>query len=368
MRLATVEPDEAGLERIELIWRALEHRSRPSYFLTWGWIENWLAMLPPDQRPVLGVLRDHDRIAGALFLGRQSLVRHRVVPSRALYANATGVTGYDELCIEHNQILGDPISIRQLIEVLPDDWDELCLPGFDARVLGEVPDGHRVVVEREVAAPFVDLAQVRAAGDYLALLSANTRAQIRRARRRVARDDRGRESARDGGLVLDVATTTSEALAIFDELVALHAASWQTRGEPGAFADPWFEQFHRRLIERRFAHGEIWLARLRAGRRTMGCLYNFVIGDRVLFYQSGLAHDDDPVVKPGLLCHAAAIERCARDGLAVYDLLGGDARYKASLATGATRLAWVRVQRPRLRFAIEDRVRQWKHALVEAWS
>jgi hypothetical protein len=85
----------------------------------------------------------------------------------------------------------------------------------------------------------------------------------------------------------------ASAEAIYDELVALHTASWRARGARGAFADPWFDRFHRRL-------------------------------------------------------------------------LGGEARYKQSLATGATRLARLCVQRARLRFAIEDRVRQWKHAVAGA--
>src|SRR5262249_50784750 len=142
------------------------------------------------------------------------------------------------------------------------------------------------LVDREIAAPFVDLAQVRAAGDYLALLSANTRAQIRRARRAL------------GACELEIAGSTAHALEIYDELVELHSASWRARGQDGAFADPWFERFHRRLIERRFAHGETELVRLRAGRTTIGCVYNLIANDRVLFYQSGLARFDDPRVKP----------------------------------------------------------------------
>jgi hypothetical protein len=46
----------------------------------------------------------------------------------------------------------------------------------------------------------------------------------------------------------------------------------------------------------------------------------------------------------------------------------GSARYKASLATGATQLVWLRVQRTHLRFAIEQRVRDWKHAIVGAFA
>jgi CelD/BcsL family acetyltransferase involved in cellulose biosynthesis len=354
-QLEFVDPHAACAKAI---WCGLERAARPPYFLTWGWVDNWLASLPGSDVPVLAVIRDAGEVVGAFFLSRRKLVRHRVVASRAAFINTTGVPSYDELCIEHNGILGYRCTLAKLIELLPDDWDELYLPGIDRARFREldVPPGYRVRVDREVPSPFVDLARVRAADDYLSLVSANTRSQIRRARRRV------------GTCELDVARSLGEALELYDELVALHAASWRARGEPGAFANPWFDRFHRRLIEQRFAHGEIQLLRLRSGSATIGCLYNLVASDRVLFYQSGLARSADPHVKPGMLCHAAAIAHCAGAGHVVYDLLGGSARYKASLATDATRLIWLRVQRARLRFAIEERMRGWKRALVAAFA
>jgi CelD/BcsL family acetyltransferase involved in cellulose biosynthesis len=195
---------------------------------------------------------------------------------------------------------------------------------------------------------------VRAVGDYLTLLASNTRSQIRRARRNL------------GPSELEVAKTAGHAQAIYDELVALHTATWQSRGQAGAFADPWFDRFHRRLIARRFAHGEIELLRLRAGGQTVGCTYNLIANGQVLFYQSGLAAFDDPRIKPGYLCHAAAVEHAATAGRATYDLLASNARYKLSLSTDAPQLRWLRVQRRLVRFSIEDQLRRWKHAYV-AW-
>src|SRR5690242_15962308 len=42
---------EAHDARVEPIWRTLEAAARPTYFLTWGWIETWLAALPHDAMP-----------------------------------------------------------------------------------------------------------------------------------------------------------------------------------------------------------------------------------------------------------------------------------------------------------------------------
>ena len=122
----------------ETLWRDLERTARPTYFLTWGWVENWLAMLPRDEAPGLAVIRDAGKISGAFFLGRRTLWRHRVLPSRAVFFNATGVPSRDELCIEHNGVLGRGCTLAELIELLPDDWDELFLPGVDREAFREV--------------------------------------------------------------------------------------------------------------------------------------------------------------------------------------------------------------------------------------
>ena len=51
-----------------------------------------------------------------------------------------------------------------------------------------------------------------------------------------------------------------------------------------------------------------------------------------------------------------SIEHGAATGLGVYDFLAGDHRYKDSLSTGNGQLVWCKVQRPRWRFSLEDRL------------
>lgn len=187
-------------------------------------------------------------------------------------------------------------------------------------------------------APFVDLDRVRQGGDPLAHLSANARGQIRRSLRRFAEA---------GEVVLARAESESEALAWLDALIALHQRSWQARGKPGAFADPFMRRFHRALVARALPHGEVDLLRLSAGERVLGYLYNLRRDGHVCAYQSGF----DPAAadshrKPGLVAHLLAIGRAAEEGAGLYDFLAGEDRYKRSLATGSRDLVWTELVRP----------------------
>jgi CelD/BcsL family acetyltransferase involved in cellulose biosynthesis len=366
--VVSIAPSER--RRIRDAWCEIQASSRPSYFLSWGWVENWLDTLPPSTDVVLHVVRRAGAPIAAFFLGARQAWRHRLLRSRTLHLNQTGDERYDEICIEHNGVLsnGEPIPVLDIVSRLPGRWDELFLPALDedgvvatalaAEMASPTIRRHaarlRVRVDGRVPCPIVELDKVREAGDYLALLGSNTRAQIRKTRK---------EYAQRGPLSHDVASSAAEARAFFDELVTLHQRTWAARGKPGAFI-PYVLGFHHRLIERRFAAGEIRLHRIRAGDRTIGCLYNFVWQDAALFYQSGLLYDGDAKLKPGLLCHALAVDYDAKAGLRCYDFLGGDSRYKRALATGSRTLVWLRIQKPRIRFAVEDAARVFRNHLL----
>ena len=101
---------------------------------------------------------------------------------------------------------------------------------------------------------------------------------------------------------------------MLEQLKALHQTSWRRRGQPGCFATPIFETFHRGLISRRFRHGEIQLLRAAAGTQPIGYLYNFAYGDRVYAYQSGFDYAADGRLKPGLVTHGSRSSRPSARG------------------------------------------------------
>jgi CelD/BcsL family acetyltransferase involved in cellulose biosynthesis len=351
MAFDVVAISSSARSRVRDVWCGLEASCQPSYFLSWGWVETWLDALPASAPITLYVARRAGAPVAAFFLGAQTRWRHRVLPTRGFYLNQVGDDAFDEICIEYNGVVHDgrPPPFAEIVSQLPGNWDEMYLPALDASdalATGLVADHAplRLRVDGRTPSPVVDLAKVRDAGDYLKVLGGNTRSQIRRSQKLYA--------AR-GKLALEVASSPAQAVAIFDELIVLHRRAWAERGQAGAFL-PFVHAFHKRLIERRFDSGEIQLMRIRAGDATVGCLYNLVSRDTVAFYQSGLAFETDAKLKPGLVCHALAVAHDAAAGHRWYDFLGGGSRYKQSLSTDARNLVWLRLQKPRLRFSLED--------------
>ncbi len=369
-----------NLERIREIWEGLEAADNPSYFLSWGWIGNWVSSLPDHAKPMLMVFSEQEEpffafffgkidMAGSNFLARRKhsgkvTDRHidevmfcgrHLFGRRAFFINATGDWEYDRIHIEYNGFLHKPdtfFDFDDILKSIPDSWDEIYLQGFDTSRLPELTalqGRHRclVVVDRQMLAPYVDLKNIRQQGrDYLSFLSANTRAQIKKSYRACAHLP----------LHLEVARDLSGALDIYDELVTLHEQTWAKRRQEGAFSTEYLYRFHNNLIQKRFDQGEIQLIRVKCGEDTAGCLYNFVYRKKVYFYQSGLNYNLCNLhrqFKPGYICHLEAIKHNLASGCDTYDFMCGGERYKMSLATHHNRLLWMRLQKPLWKFRIE---------------
>ena len=198
----------------------------------------------------------------------------------------------------HDRFLNDILADRELARAVR----RACL---DHLLAAERIDGHRVdafvwrgAEERkleeslaglgrpwrrlaEVSSAAVDLDAVRvSAVVFLAHLSANTRRQIRRSM--VLYEQRG-------GLRIEAARDIGEALRFFRAAGEQHQAHWTTRGEPGAFAYPFYVRFHERVIETGLPAGVVEFVRVSAGEEPIGCLYNFLYRGRVCYYFSGFA-------------------------------------------------------------------------------
>jgi CelD/BcsL family acetyltransferase involved in cellulose biosynthesis len=166
-----------------------------------------------------------------------------------------------------------------------------------------------------------------------------------------------------GELRLDFAASVDEALRFFDDSAPLHLARWGDGYSQSGFANPKFVQFHHTLIRRGFDQGQIDLIRVRAGERILGYFYNFRFDGVVYFYLSGLVNESESKLKPGLCGHALAIQHYADAGYAYYDFMGGEERYKSSLAECRDELFQLSLQKDRLHFRLENFLRLVKNRL-----
>ena len=347
-------------------WRDLEGRARPSFFLTWSWIGNWLATLGDHARTgMLLSARHGGRLVGLAVLF-DAPIRRRLLPfGRAVHVNETGIDTFDALYIEYNGFLVDAGNVAAVQQAMLDHicssdagWREVRLrhagvglavpmPGLSGRVRHHAE-------QREYC--LIDLARVRArGGDYLGMLSAGRRAHIRRCLRAYGAI---------GPLQLSVAEDLPTALAYFDRLVELHDRRWAQRGRRSDFTSPFCRAFHLRTMADALPRGQVQLLRVSVGERELGYLYSFVHDGQVCFYQSGYDYEFlDPRFSPGLVTLVLAIQHNAALGMKAFDFLAGDQAYKSSLGTDrATMTSWTFQRRSWLSSA--ERLLRWKWNLL----
>ncbi|MCI5143781.1 MAG: GNAT family N-acetyltransferase [Candidatus Electrothrix sp. ATG1] len=276
---------------------------------------------------------------------------------KQLVLNATGHGEYDRIWIEYNRVYcasGVKLDLSYILKKIPLKWDEVYLPGLDPSVfpadsLTSLSTPFSYIADEVAVSPYVDLEKVRQVdGDYLSLLSSNTRSQIRRSLRLLEKV---------GAVELEIPSDLDHGFAIYHEMVELHQKTWEERGKSGVFSSQLIRKFHERLIRNCFGKGEIQLLRIHAGGSTVGCLYSFLWQRRVYFYQCGFNYSFGKKVQPGLVSHVLAVQYNSDQGHDVYDFLAGDARYKKSLATDDNKISWGRIQRSSWKLKLEKKVR-----------
>jgi CelD/BcsL family acetyltransferase involved in cellulose biosynthesis len=281
--------------------------------------------------------------------------------------NQTGDPDQDVITIEYNDILADrrveaevrETCLRHLLtrrRIGGRRVGELVLGGLEEARIADVAGLGRPVRDlAETGSARVDLAVLRQSGEaYQRSLKPSIARRIRRSL--ALYRERGALEAR-------AAETEGEALQFFDEAGRLHQERWAAKGYPGAFAYPFYVQFHRRLIRSSLPEGRVELLRVAAGGEPIGFLYNFLYRKRVYYYFSGFCFEADNRLKPGLVCHSLCIQRHLERGMDVYDFMGGEQRYKSELGEAGPRILALALQRPSLILAAERPLRRLKQAL-----
>ena len=347
-------------EELRISWQLLEEECGSSLFQSWGWIDSWLGVLPPEVEPFVLTAHRFGKMCGIALIFRTDQWRHGWLLSKGLFLNETGVPTLDALTVEYNGILCDSAEAPDLtvkafsyLKKALHGWDEFVLSGIDNPTAAAFQNSEDFVnIASLQPCHYVDLSEIRGEGtDYIDCLSRNTRSQLRRAMRRYEKR---------GALSAVSASTVEQALEFFEEMRILHQNYWQSRGQPGAFAKPTFEAFHSDFIKSQFSAKRIEMLRITAGEYPIGYLYNIVHRGRVHNYQSGFVYEKDSAMKPGIVSHYLAIERNLGGPALIYDFMAGNGQHKKSLGTASQEMVWLIVSQPRLKYRLERGMRKLK--------
>jgi hypothetical protein len=302
-------------------------------------------------------------VRGATILTRR-VRRYGPIGLRARCVGTGGEPLGEELCPEANLPAAaaglDAEVLRAVVQLAGADrwWDELRIEGAradDVDALLRAWPADRLDVKTRPSYQY-DLAGLAPDLDVPGGLRGGPRRRVRTSIRAMA--------AR-GPLALEWAETAEQAASILEDLVALHQDAWHAVGEPGVFASASFAGFHRTLAPELVAAGRATLVRVRCGDEVIAGLYGFRDGDRLRAYQSGLRRYDDNRLRPGIVAHVLAMEEARRRGVALYDHLAGEARYKRELSTAEEPSSSYGFRRRRVRLAAYDGARSVRDRLRE---
>jgi len=344
------------LKSLRKFWLELQQRADCSFFQSWGWIGAWVEKVAAGLNLILIKVWDHDDLVGLGLFVTGDIKRHAIIHSRTMFLNEYPLEGKN-MVIEYNGLLAargcENTVYLSVVRFLIREFNEQDEFVFSAvtedtcfnHLLDIKLNDSKFIIKESSRAWFVDLAGIPDNVDeYLATLSKNRRAQIRRSIRLYERE---------GALQISEAQNIEEAQAFYDGLKALHTQRWLSKGQPGSFANTQWEAFHRALIQNRFDTGEIQLLKVSHDSAVIGFLYNFVWRKHVYVLQTGFADSADKRLMPGYVTHVLAILYNKSKGLSVYDLMHGDSLYKKLLCNNSQKLLWVVLQRRRLSFLVE---------------
>ncbi|MCI0490341.1 MAG: GNAT family N-acetyltransferase, partial [Blastocatellia bacterium] len=358
---AEVVDSEAAFDLLAGEWNGLlEDSDQRVYFLRWQWNRLWWRYFqPPGSRLYIIVCRDEvGRLVGlAPFYWRQRRL-FGLPHIREVHFLGTGIytqtSEYLDIIARRGceQVVAEEVAN---FLVRSDDWDRLWLTEIPAhstvlphfrRALGEqkkeifIAGRERLQEERNLYVEICNRSNYLDAqtewDTFLAGLSKSTQKNLSYHTRRLSKLYECRFRMVESAEELERAQA---------ELVRLHQARWQARGEPGSFAIPGMEEFLKEACRSSLAEGRLRMCTLELDTRVAAVLLLFFDNGTVHGFQGGF----DPAYAKysiGTVIHGMCLRACIEDEeVREYDFMGGGDAYKSSWA-GKSRdslcLTWLR--------------------------
>jgi CelD/BcsL family acetyltransferase involved in cellulose biosynthesis len=299
-------------------WNDLLHRSPVNtIFGTLEFQHTWWWALGEGELTVFAV-RDGDELVGVVPLFAADDDRGRRVLASA---GGVEVADYLDLIVAAGR---EEEVYAAVLDYLGGSsapaWDllELCNVHQDSPVLISLPPlaearGWATTVDREDVCPVVRLPGTW--DEYLQMLDKKHRHEIRRKLRR----------AEGEGARWYVVGGEHDLQAEVEDFLVLMAAS---APEKAAFLTPRMRGFFRQLAQVAYDAGWLQLMFLEVAGRKAAAYLNFVYGNRVLVYNSGLDWQRFPGLSGGIVLVAYAIRHAIEQRREAFDFLQGGEPYK----------------------------------------
>ena len=318
--------NETDFDEIKGEWDELLNDSNQRvYFLRWSWNRLWWKThAPPQSRLYLVTCRDSSRhLVGLAPLYWRRISRAGVQHGEVLFLG----TGIPITISEHLDLIARRGYEKQVAETIAshiirdENVDRLWLNEIPITSI-MLPHFRRVIGQHQSVrvcnrSHFIDTRVTW--DDFTKSLSKSTRHNLAYYLRRLFKQHNCRFGKVEAPDQLEPA---------IDDLIRLHQARWQAKGEPGSFSLPGFEQFLKEAIQSSFAEGQLRLWTLGVGEQTAAVLLAFVDKGVAHYFQGGFdpafAKDSVGTVMLGL-CIRACIES---EDILEFDFMGGDAAYK----------------------------------------
>jgi hypothetical protein len=351
------DPD---LEKLKSTWlNLIVENDSLSCFHSWEWLETWLHIYKPD---VLLVSAKHEGKTVALGLfGKSQEIRHFLVKSNQIRLFQTGDPQEDQIWVEFNDFLCHPDHLEGATNACLNallsckyQCDEIVISMIlKSRADSLLKNFDHASVSLSTPAFKTNLQQLSAnKGRYLDSLSRNTRYQINHSNKIY--------ETLYGTLKLSFAKNSTQALQQLEEAGELHMGRWHDSG----FKNPKFVSFHKEFILKNFDSGLIDVAKITAGNHLVAIIYNIIYQQNVYFYLQGLQYETDGKLKPGLTAHSMLIEHYLQQGMNSYDFMGGYSQYKKQLSQSVETLVIIKIQKPLLKFQLENLARSLKQKIL----
>jgi CelD/BcsL family acetyltransferase involved in cellulose biosynthesis len=332
----TVYRDETGFEALAPEWDVLLRQSRAdTIFMTWMWQTTWWRHLGEGDLRILAVRDDGGALVGLAPLFR---IPHEG-PGVFSTVGCVDVSDYVDWVLRQGQ---EEAALAALLDTLGNElaheWGELSLcnipdgsPTLELLAPLAQARGWQVTRAIEEVVPLFRLPESWEAFEQM--LRGKARRELRRKLRKA-----GPYSGVDWYIVGPEHDLSAQVDAFIEQLIKSHP-------EKADFMDARNRAFFHALGRATFDAGQLQLAFLTLNGQHIGAYMNFLYGERVMVYNSGL----DPAayrLSPGIVLMAHLIRHAIeRQEHEIFDFLRGDEPYKYSLGGTDTHIYRLRVKR-----------------------